>query len=218
VCTPRCVFVRVGRELNMASGLASDLQQLNAIPDVSGPAADRRRRVALGSKTQQPVKTRPAVTYPVSPRSSIPPPAPNVETVRALEHYLGETVAGVPRGAPERLQAYRYVFTALIGQLPGHGPLLAEVKAEYDATIEAIRTLQAPQSGQGALHPLQLPTAYYEREMQRAKKELARTRDRVKVLKEERSGEVHVWHTSLGVQVSWLMSWRLSASWEACLG
>jgi hypothetical protein len=50
------------------------------------------------------------------------------------------------------------------------------------------------------------------------REELARTRDRVKVLKEERSGEVHVWHTSLGVQVSWLMSWRLSASWEACLG
>ena len=149
--------------------LATSMQALNAIPDMHSPA--HRRRVAAAGLSHKP-RPRPAVKSPVQTRPAPLLPPANVDTVRALEHYLAETIGSIPRGAPERLQAYRYVFTAIIGQLPGHGALLAEVKSEYDATIEAIRSLQPAQPGQGTLHPLQLPSAYYEREMQRAKEEL----------------------------------------------
>ena len=160
-----------------ATGLAIDLAALNSIPDVRSATAERRRKAAMANAASAAASPRQI------PASARPQPAvrqrggEGLETLRALEHYLSDSVAGIPRGAPERLHAYRYVFTALIGQLPAHGPLLSEVKMEYDAAIESGSKLQPPHAGQRTLHPLQLPSSYYEREMRRAKGELARTRE-----------------------------------------
>ena len=165
-----------------AARLATNFAALNSIPDVRSATAERRRTTAMAKAAsaastprRSPPRQSPATARPQQPvrqRSG-----EGLETLRALEHYLSDSVAGMPRGAPERLHAYRYVFTALIGQLPAHGPLLSEVKMEYDAAIESGIKVQPPHAGQRTLHPLQLPSAYYEREMRRAKGELARTRD-----------------------------------------
>ena len=160
-----------------ATGLAIDLAALNSIPDVRSATAERRRKAAMANAASAAASPRQI------PATARPQPAvrqrggEGLETLRALEHYLSDSVAGIPRGAPERLHAYRYVFTALIGQLPAHGPLLSEVKMEYDAAIESGSKVQPPHAGQRTLHPLQLPSSYYEREMRRAKRELTRTRE-----------------------------------------
>ena len=166
-----------------AARLATNFAALNSIPDVRSATAERRRNAAMANaasaastpRRRSPPRPSPATARPQQPVR--PRGGEGLETLRALEHYLSDSVAGMPRGAPERLHAYRYVFTALIGQLPAHGPLLSEVKMEYDAAIESGSKVQPPQAGQRTLHPLQLPSAYYEREMRRAKGELARTRD-----------------------------------------
>ena len=161
-----------------ATGLAIDLAALNSIPDVRSATAERRRNAAMANAASA-ASPRPRRI----PATARPQPAvrqhggEGLETLRALEHYLSDSVAGIPRGAPERLHAYRYVFTALIGQLHAHGPLLSEVKMEYDAAIESGSKVQPSHAGQRTLHPLQLPSSYYEREMRRAKGELARTRE-----------------------------------------
>ena len=167
-----------------AARLATTFAALDSIPDVRSATAERRRNAAMAnaaSAASTPRRRSPPRQIPATARPQQPPVrqrgGEGLETLRALEHYLSDSVAGMPRGAPERLQAYRYVFTALIGQLPAHGPLLSEVKMEYDAAIESGSKVQPPQAGQRTLHPLQLPSAYYEREMRRAKGELARTRD-----------------------------------------
>ena len=165
-----------------ATGLAIDLAALNSIPDVRSATAERRRKAAMANAASAAASPRQI------PATARPQPAvrqrggEGLETLRALEHYLSDSVAGIPRGAPERLHAYRYVFTALIGQLPAHGPLLSEVKMEYDAAIESGSKLQPPHAGQRTLHPLQLPSSYYEREMRRAKGELARTREEAVII------------------------------------
>ena len=166
-----------------AARLATNFAALNSIPDVRSATAERRRNAAMANaasaastpRRRSPPRPSPATARPQQPVR--PRGGEGLETLRALEHYLSDSVAGMPRGAPERLHAYRYVFTALIGQLPAHGPLLSEVKMEYDAAIESGIKVQPPHAGQRTLHPLQLPSAYYEREMRRAKGELARTRD-----------------------------------------
>ena len=138
-----------------ATGLAIDLAALNSIPDVRSATAERRRKAAMANAASAAASPRQI------PASARPQPAvrqrggEGLETLRALEHYLSDSVAGIPRGAPERLHAYRYVFTALIGQLPAHGPLLSEVKMEYDAAIESGSKVQPPHAGQRTLHPLQ---------------------------------------------------------------
>ena len=165
-----------------AARLATNFAALNSIPDVRSATAERRRTTAMAKAAsaastprRSPPRQSPATARPQQPVRQRG--GEGLETLRALEHYLSDSVAGMPRGAPERLHAYRYVFTALIGQLPAHGPLLSEVKMEYDAAIESGIKVQPPHAGQRTLHPLQLPSAYYEREMRRAKGELARTRD-----------------------------------------
>ena len=155
------------------SAQATNMLALNSIPDVLGADAERRRHTIMKAQSPRSVQS-PSAERPL-PRPAPPIVGSGADTLRGLKHYMAD-VASLPRGTPERLQAYRYVFTALIGQLPAHGPLLSEVKAEYDATIENVRTLQPPLRGQKTLHPLQLPTAYYERELLRARKELDRTR------------------------------------------
>ena len=149
------------------SAQATNMLALNSIPDVLGADAERRRHTIMKAQSPRSVQS-PSAERPM-PRPAPPIVGSGADTLRGLKHYMAD-VASLPRGTPERLQAYRYVFTALIGQLPAHGPLLSEVKAEYDATIENVRTLQPPLRGQKTLHPLQLPTAYYERELLRARK------------------------------------------------
>ena len=57
--------------------------------------------------------------------------------LHSLELYVKE-LRGLKRGSAERLHAFQHVFSMLIKNLPAHGPLLAEVKREYEQTMEAL--------------------------------------------------------------------------------
>ncbi len=98
--------------------------------------------------------------------------------VRSLEAYLRET-RKLPRGSTERLHAYRHVFSTIIAALPAHGPLLADVKAEYEATVSALSARNPakeplPNDWPDArrVHPLKLPAQYYQHALETCEVEL----------------------------------------------
>lgn len=109
--------------------------------------------------------------------------------LHALERWLRDELDPLPQGVPERLVAFRHIFSEIIAQLPAHGPLLAEIKREYETVLQAATTGReaahnvAPQASQlvgslphrplHTLHPLQMPAAYYEAQWRRCQDELA---------------------------------------------
>ncbi len=177
--------------------MTNDMNSLNLVlhtpNDRAARASPEVRRAAVS----------PRKTSNLSPpmRHSPPklPTSPAVERLRALEEYVRAELAPLPRNSSHRLTAFRHVFNCLIAALPGHGPLLAEVKAEYEKTIESL----ASSSSSAAVnnppshlllptHPLQLPASYYEAEWRRAQAELNLAKSQVarlqKVVRRLRTG------------------------------
>ena len=169
-----------------------DLKALEAIPQ---PA--RVPRLPPSPRTARPASTAALPSVPVTPAMSphmkgpsvpaTPAMSPQMKGLRAIETWLRNELAPLPRAAPERLAAFRHVFNELIAQLPAHGPLLAEVKHEYEAALEAASGLRVVGQGSGEarvpssppsralsnLHPLQMPAAYYEAKWRRCQSDLA---------------------------------------------
>lgn len=128
------------------------------IRDLQAPA------VFSDSKAPSPPPKRLATTSAVlSPRALAA--ADHISTVRALETYLKRELAPLPPGALQRLAAFRYAFSEIISALPIFGPLLSEIMGAYEAALDVSRrkadtSASAPRPLE-ALHPLQLPAAYY---------------------------------------------------------
>ena len=146
---------------------AFDSRKLLSSPVFLSPSSPRSPRLARTAES----------------RPSLPPAA---TTLKALEHWVRHELRQLPFDAKaERLAVYRHCFNRIIGSLPAHGPLLAEIKKEYDRQVD-----DDPRGGSAArnlatLHPLQLPSSYYEAEWRRAKAEadlVALQRDRLQRL------------------------------------
>ena len=123
-----------------------------------------------------------------APRYEAPPPRlpaplprpPEMQALQALETWLRNEIAPMPAATPHRLLAFRHAFNEVIAQLPAHGPMLAEIKKEYEWALDmaanggpsAARPDPPPLRPLPPLHPLQMPAAYYEQQWRRCQNEL----------------------------------------------
>ena len=79
-----------------------------------------------------------------APRYEAPPPRlpaplprpPEMQALQALETWLRNEIAPMPAATPHRLLAFRHAFNEVIAQLPAHGPMLAEIKKEYERALD----------------------------------------------------------------------------------
>jgi hypothetical protein len=150
----------------------ADFRELRSIPVLT--AASPRKIAALSPRA--------AALPPPTPRRKFraPPSSEELSHLRALEAWLRTELAPLPPTAPQRLVAFRHVFTELISELRAYGPLLAEVKSEYERALSASSRAGAGAADSlgpaprplGALHPLQLPASYYEAQWRRCQDEL----------------------------------------------
>ena len=76
-----------------------------------------------------------ARSVPASPRPSGTAVSAGASSLHALEQYLHNELTALPRKAPHRMVAIRHVFSEIIASLPAHGPLLSEVKQEYERAL-----------------------------------------------------------------------------------
>ena len=165
-------------------GIDSDLRALSRVPIIDERSM-RSTQLRMASSVQHsPAKASPpkAAGSPQSPRRAPQPRVPEeakspIGKLRALEDYLRTEIAPLPRDSAHRLHAFRHVFNGLIAALPAHGPLLAEVKKEYEKAIEssaaAAASFSPPRHTLQPVHPLQLPASYYEAEWRRTEHSLA---------------------------------------------
>lgn len=171
----------------------ADLRALASVPVML--KSPRRFGDSQLSFADQPPSPRmlPRIALPANVPSMPPRTAGTTELaqLRALETWLRNDVAPLPRSAPERLQSFRYAFDELISQLPAHGPLLAQVKLEYEHALRVAAgqkganslpksepprpagSSQATARPLETLHPLQMPAAYYEAQWRSCKDELS---------------------------------------------
>ena len=133
---------------------------------MSVPVKDRR------TNTLAPLTPR----TPRSPRTPRTPGSGPLAELAALEHFVRQELARLPHDSPQRLVAFRHVFSRMIAALPAHGPLLAAVKQEYERALDEPGQASSSSMLQTAhlstIHPLMLPASYYEARMRRAEADL----------------------------------------------
>ena len=125
----------------------------------------------------------------VQPLPKSPRRERELSALAALQAFTRSEIARLPHNSPERMEVARHIFSELIATLPAHGPLLAEVKQQYESVLEAKAgtALLGKSEGQSkptsprsptssrplrSLPPLQLPAAYYESQWRQVQAEL----------------------------------------------
>ena len=142
------------------------------IRDLQSPPKFFDRKFLSPPKRLAPASPSASASLPQSPRAS----AIVGSHAAALETFIRQKLAPLGPNAPERLVAFRHAFNEIIGRLPTFGPLLAEIKLEYERALDnatadvlgggllrggAMSGAMQPRLLHG-LHPLQLPSSFYE--------------------------------------------------------
>ena len=113
---------------------------INSRRTTHDPASWESQIPSVSLNTSSPLLQRPKpLSLRTRPAVMRGEPLAGAASLQALEEYVRNEVMRLPRDSPQRLVASRHVLNSMIVALPAHGPLLGEVKREYEFAIEKAR-------------------------------------------------------------------------------